>query len=88
MTSMSVDFKAIREVGNRLYPISMTTPWVTIEVREISPGEWITKGKVKFTNTLFGCIELGQELGILEFSPEFQRLERHENWARNSAPIP
>jgi hypothetical protein len=44
MTSMSVDFKAIREVGNRLYPISMTTPWVTIKVREVNPVNEPPKG--------------------------------------------
>jgi hypothetical protein len=38
--------------------------------------------------TVFGCYELGKELGIQEFGPEFHCLEwqGNENW--NLDPIP
>jgi hypothetical protein len=42
------------------------------------------ESKYNSNNTSFGCIELGQELGIPEFEPEFRRLEGHGNRAGNS----
>jgi hypothetical protein len=56
--------------------------WALLSASCKAANEWISY------NTLFGCTELGQEIGIQEFGPEFQRLEWHGNWARNSGRIP
>ena len=44
MISMSVDLRAIKEVGNEKYPISMTAPWVTQMVFQRDPGVEISRG--------------------------------------------